>query len=157
MRGTGIYHPLFATHPRNGIESSMTDEIRISKPTGVRSKWVPGSNGGDFDSDAYEVIYEGMGRVQPNLDWRARDRNFASELTGTTTIRVQVPVHGNRLTDDGTIPLIAKDYLVELINTPDEENGWLKGTPIIVRNATQATQKWLRTMIADTGTRSTDG
>lgn len=154
MRGTGIYHPLFATHPRNGLTTSMTDRVEIYKPTGVRSNWVPGEG---ISEEGYELIYRGQGRVQPNLDWRARDRNMASELTGTQTIRVQVPVRGNELRSDKECPLIAKDYLVVMIDTPANENGWLKGTPIIVRNATQATQKWIRTMIADTGTRSTDG
>jgi len=160
MRATGIYHPLFATHPRPGLETSMTDLIEIRKPLGTAAQWVPGAG---MDGNDYELVYRGIGRVQPNIDWRARDRNHSGELNATLAVRVQTPFGKNEVgairdVDDNIIsygpdPLLAKDYMVNVISSeaPDAEP-LLKYT-FIIRNAVQASQKWLRTFLADTGTR----
>lgn len=155
MRGTGIYHPKFSTHPTAGLETSMTDYVAIYKPTGIGPSWTPDEG---ISDDSFEIIYRGMGRVQPNIDWRARDRNFANELTATQATRVQIKFFGNELTDDHSVPEIFKDYRVVLI-TPggSDRNEWLAGSSMIVRNAEQASQKWVRSMLCDTGTREHGG
>lgn len=152
MRGTGIFHPKFSTHPTPGLETSMTDLVRIYKPTGESAQWAPGEG---ITNDGFELVYEGMGRVQPNIDWRARDRNFANELTATQASRVQIMFNGNKLPgSDGAVPEIYKDYRVVLVEPGgSERNEWMTGLSMIVRNAEQASQKWVRTMLCDHGTR----
>lgn len=160
MRQAQIFHPLFATHPRAGLETSMQDFIEISKPTGQRSDWVPGQG---IAPGAYELVYRGPGRVQPNIDWRARDRNHSGELNAILAVRVQTPfgknlvgavldVNGEVVTY-GPDQLIAKDYIVRVISSraPDAEQ--LQKHEFVIRNAVQASEKWLRTYLADTGTR----
>lgn len=163
MRATGIYHPLFATHPRLGLETSMTDLIEIRKPTGDPAQWVPGQG---MEGDAYELVYRGPARVQPNIDWRARDRNHAGELTATLAVRIQTPFGKNEigqvLDGDGEVvsygddPLISKDYMVNVISSSAPDAEPLTEYTFVVRNAVQASEKWLRTFLADTGTRAVE-
>lgn len=149
MRSTGIFHPLFATHPRVGIVTSMTDRIEIRKPTGDYPTWVPGQ---PMQPGAYEVVYRGPARVQPNLDWRARDRKIGGELDATTAARIQLPFGGNEV-NGGEDPFIAKDYMVRVLSSEAANSESLQDYNFVVRNALQASQKWLRTILADTGTK----
>lgn len=129
----------------------MTDLVAVYKPLTTVPEWSPTEG---ITNDSYEIIYRGMGRVQPNIDWRARDRNFANELTATQATRVQIKFHGNELTEDGSVPEIFKDYrVVLLVPGGSDRNDWLTGSSMIVRNAEQASQKWVRSMLCDTGTR----
>lgn len=155
MHSTGIFHPRFKYHPRASIESAMPDRIEIYKPTGEAAEWVPGA--GMLDN-AWQIVYRGRARLQPDQDWKARDRNFANELTATMAIRIGIPVRGNELDPlDPLAPLIAKGYKVVVIDADPESKDWTEGTDLIVRNGIQATEKWLRTFVADTGTRVVDG
>lgn len=151
MRRDGIYHPLFATHPRVGLNTSMTDRVEIFKPTGTVVE--PWSLETGIPTGAYELVYRGPARVQPNIDWRARDRNYAGELTATMACRVQLPIGGNELGED---VMISKDYQVQVIATGADAAPWLHEYAFVVRNAMQASQKWLYTFMADAGTRIVD-
>lgn len=150
MRQPQIFHPLFATRPRAGIETSMTDRIEIREPTGDYPAWVPGTG---IAAGAYNAVYRGPGRVQPNLDWRARDRKIGGELDATTAARVQIPFGKNEL---GADPHIAKDYQVVVLSSTGKDSASLQDYTFVVRNALQASQKWLRTFLADTGTKIVD-
>lgn len=151
MHGTGIFHPNFKYHPRASIESAMRDRIEIYEPTGIAPSWSPDTG---MTGDAWRIVYRGRARLQPDQDWKARDRNFANELTATMAIRIGIPVRGNELNPDNPIaPFIGKGYKVIVIDADPESKDWIEGTDLIVRNPLQATQKWLRTFVADTGTR----
>lgn len=155
MRGTGIFHPQFKYHARPTVESAMRDRIEIFEPTGQPAQWVPGQG---MTDNVWRLVYRGPARLQPDQDWKARDRNFASEHTAVLAIRIGIPVHGNELDPaDPTAPFIAKGYKVVVIDPDPESAEWLEGSDLIIRNPLQATQKWLRTFVADTGTRFTDG
>lgn len=163
MRSTGIFHPLFATHPRLGLETSMTDYIEIREPTGDYPTWVPGE---PIGAGTYVAVYRGPARVQPNLDWRARDRKIGGELDATQAVRIQIPFGRNEVGatyDAGVIvnygddPFVAKDYIVHVISSQAESSESLQDYTFVVRNAIQASQKWLRNFLADTGTKVIDG
>lgn len=133
----------------------MRDRIEIYEPTGVAAEWVPGEGMVD---NAWRIVYRGRARLQPDQDWKARDRNFANELTSTMAVRIGIPVRGNELDPaEPLAPLIAKGYKVVVIDADPESADWTEGTDLIVRTAIQATEKWLRTFVADTGTRVVDG
>lgn len=151
MRGTGIYHPKFAAHPALGLVTSMTDTLEIYKPTGAQPTWNPLDG---IENNGFELIYRGPGRAQPQIDWRARDRNFANELTATEGVRVQIPFGRNELTDDGSVGEIFKDYKVVITASNSSVNAPMIGQTLIVSNALQAGQHWLRSMMCTTGTRS---
>ena len=151
MRQPKIFHAQFAVHPRPGINTSMTDRIEIYKPTGKQPQWVPGQ---PMPDGAFELVYRGFGRIQPNLDWRARDRKHAGELDATQAVRVQFPIGGNELGPD---VMVAKDYKVVCIEPGADAAPWITKYEFMVRNATQASQKWLFTILCDTGTRIVGG
>lgn len=133
----------------------MPDRIEIYEPTGEAAKWVPGTGMAD---NAWRLVYRGKARLQPDQDWKARDRNFANELTSTMAMRIGIPVRGNELDPTNPIaPFIAKGYKVVVIDADPESATWSEGSDLIIRSAIQATEKWLRTFVADTGTRVVDG
>lgn len=133
----------------------MRDRIEIYEPTGEAAEWVPGVGMAD---NAWRLVYRGKARLQPDQDWKARDRNFANEHTATMAMRIGIPVRGNELDPANPLaPFIAKGYKVVVIDADPESEDWTQGSDMIVRNPIQATEKWLRTFVADTGTRFTDG
>lgn len=155
MHGTGIFHPQFKYHPRPSIETAMMDRIEIYEPTGKPAQWTPGVG---MNDDSWRIVYRGRARLQPDQDWKARDRNFANEHTATLGVRIGIPVQGNELDPaDPIAPFIGKGYKVVVIDPSPESKDWIEGTDLIVRNPLQATQKWLRTFVADTGTRQVNG
>lgn len=155
MHGTGIFHPQFKYHPRRSIDQAMPDRIEIYAPTGVQPEWTPD---GGMSADTYELVYRGNARIQPDQDWKARDRNFANELTSVLGLRIGIPVRGNELTPDKAAPFLSKNWKVVVIEPSEETQQFIPlEADIIVRTAIQASEKWLRTFVADVGTRSTDG
>lgn len=161
MRNNTIYHPLFATHPRNSLYTGMTDRVEILRPTDVRSEaW---SLNGGIVTPAFVPVYIGRARVQPNIDWRARDREHAGELNSTIAARIQIPIGENEFgatyDDDGELvsygpdPIISKNFKVHVLSSESDASPGLPEYEFIVRNALQASKKWLYTFLADTGTK----
>lgn len=160
MRRGGAFHPQFFYHARPVIDSLMIARVQVSKPTGELASWT----GTGMTNNAYEVVWEGHARIQPNKDWRARTREFAGEFDATQAIRVQLPVAQNELgavrDDKGKIvsygpdPEFAKDYIVQVIDSRVKGTERLEGGQYTVRNAISSSNAWVYNLLCDTGTKA---
>lgn len=156
--GTGVFHPNFFYMPRRTVETPMIARVRVAKPTGNPSEWVPGvgMSGGN-----YETMWEGRARLQPNKDWRARPREQVGEFEAVHAIRVQLPIgkneYGATVVDGKTIyapdPMFAKDWVVHVLDTRVIGAQNLEGDRYYIRNAKNSANLWLYNLLCDTGTK----
>lgn len=142
----GMFHPDFAYHVRPTVNSAQLAKVKVYKPTGVRATWTPGDGMSD---DSYELVWQGQGRIQPDLDWRARNRDFSGEQTGVIAVRVQLPIGGNELGDDVTF---AANYRVNIEYMPNSGGNTMVGKTLYVRNATMSSNAWLYNLLCDSDT-----
>lgn len=160
-RTLGAFHPQFFYHARPVVESTMLAGVNIYRPTGNQSTWTPGEG---MSTDAYELVWMGDARIQPNKDWRARDREFAGEFDATHAVRIQIPMQKNRLgavvDTDGRIisygPEVEfhKDFYVKVTATYVKGTEELINTRYTVRNAVNSSNAWVHNLLCDTGTKS---
>lgn len=132
---------------------------QVFTPTGQETTWVAGVGNQD---NAYEQVWEGRLRVQPNIDWRARARNFAGEFDATMATRISLPMHENRFgavfNPDGSVKTYAPDPVFSLgdVVVVTQVNGQgqrtLLGKRYTVRNALPSTNMWEHDLLTDVGT-----
>lgn len=160
-RNLGVFHPRFFYHARPTVESTMLAAVNIYRPTGEQSEWVPGVG---MDDDAYELVWQGDARIQPNIDWRARDREFAGEFDATHAVRIQVPIGKNKLgavygnngeiIEYGPDPEFYKDFVVRTMASYVKGTEKLVGMRYTVRNALNSSNAWVHNLLCDTGTKT---
>lgn len=156
----GIFHPRFYYHARPVVESPMITKLELYKPTGAHPEWTAADS---VTTSPFELVWKGLGRVQPNKDWRAREREFANEFNATQAVRIQFPIGRNllgatydgdgKLTAYGDDPAIKKDYMVEVISSAITGTEDLVGMRFFVRNAINSGNSWVHSLLCDTGTR----
>jgi len=156
----GAFHPLFAYYPRTALQGTQETLIEVYAPTGQLAEWTPGVGMSDTTTT---LVWRGHGRVQPNIDWRARDRDFAGELTATHAVRVQLGINKNhvgavldgagKIVTYGDDPTFAKDFIVKVVETQVSGAQGLVGLPMVVRNALVSDMPWVYNLLCDAGTR----
>jgi hypothetical protein len=158
MRAGGFFHPNYATHVRPTVNSSQIARVEVFKPTGEHPSWEPGVG---MENNLLELVWLGQGRVQPNIDWRARVRNFSGEYDATHAVRVQLPIGKNEFGGEkingewvkyGEDPNFSMGYVVRVKETPVAGTELLFGRDYTVRNALPSSNMWLYNLLCDTGT-----
>lgn len=160
LNNQGIFHPLFAYHPRNALAGSQQTLVEVYKPTGGVSEWVPGVG---MEDNTLALVWRGYARVQPNIDWRARVRDHGNEFNATHAVRIQlgigVNLHGATYDVDGKVtaygadPTFAKDFVVRVVESEVTGTQGLMDKAFVVRNALTNDQTWLYNLLCDTGTK----
>jgi len=160
LNSRGVFHPLFAYHPRPTVEGTQHTLVEIYKPTGGVAEWIPGEGMAD---NTTALVWRGYARVQPNIDWRARPRDHGNEFDATHAVRIQLGIGKNLLgavrDDNGQItaygddPLFAKDFVVRVVEAPVSGTEGLLNKAFVVRNALTNDTTWQYNLLCDTGTK----
>lgn len=160
LNGKGIFHPLFAYHPRHALAGSQQTLVEVYKPTGGVANWVPGVG---MEDNTIALVWRGYARVQPNIDWRARTRDHGNEFNAIHAVRIQMSIGRNlfgaiydtngKLIEYGEDPEFAKDYVVRVVESKVSGTEALVGKDFVVRNALTNDQAWLYNLLCDTGTK----
>ena len=129
---------------------------------------IPGDPGKErMDLDTGEVtggkpipLWKGYATVTPNMDWRARNRRWAFEDTGTHAYRVQLMhIDMNQLVDEDDWGKPEKrvsfgeGLLVEILSNRANEKS--VGFTMVVRNAQVDNNQWQPTLLCDADTGDT--
>ena len=160
LNSKGVFHPLFAYHPRHALAGSQQTLVEVFAPTGGVAEWVPGTGMSD---NTIELVWRGYARVQPNIDWRARTREHGNEFNAIHAVRIQLSIgknlHGATLDGNGKVltygddPTFAKDFVVRVVESSVSGTQGLIGKDFVVRNALTNDQTWLYNLLCDTGTK----
>lgn len=164
MRVGGIFHPNFFYAPRRTVESGEIVKIKIYAPAPEGGEWVPGV-GLEVEGDT--LLWEGLGRYQPNKDWRARPREVQFEYDAVQAVRIQIPIGKNqfgavwdtnlkRYTKYGVDPHFVKDMRVEVVSGPVLGFESSEGKNLYIRNAIQTQNLWQYNLLCDTKTGGTE-
>lgn len=154
----GIFHPLFAYHPRHALAGSQQTLVEVYKPTGGVAEWVPGTGMSD---NTLELVWRGYARVQPNIDWRARTRDHGNEFNAIHAVRIQLGIGKNyvgaTIGPNGLVygpdPTFAKDFVVRVVESEVSGTQGLIGKDFVVRNALTNDKTWLYNLLCDAGTK----
>lgn len=160
MRVGGVFHPDFFYAPRRTVETAALTHIKIYALTPNGAEWEPGV-GLVVEDDT--LVWEGLGRFQPNKDWRARPREVQFEFDAMQAVRIQIPIGKNRVgavyddlrgryTSYGTDPHFIKDMRVEVIGGPVKGFEIIEGDNLYIRNALQSQNLWHYNLLCDTKT-----
>jgi hypothetical protein len=160
LNSRGIFHPLFATHPRTTVNSAQLARVEVYEPTGNTADWTPGVGIAD---NLETLVWKGQARVQPNKDWRARPREFGGEFDATHAIRVQLGIGknevgatldvDNKIVTYGPDVMFHKDFIVVPIFLPVNGTEVMEGQKLYVRNAEISSNAWVYNLLCDTGTK----
>jgi hypothetical protein len=160
LNNKGIFHPLFAYHPRNALAGSQQTLVEVRKPTGASAQWTPGVG---MANTTLALVWRGYARVQPNIDWRARTRDHGNEFNATHAVRIQLGIGKNlvgatfdvdgSVLEYGVDPEFAKDYVVTIVESNVTGTQGLVGKDFVVRNALHNDQTWVYNLLCDTGTK----
>lgn len=159
MRRGGVYHPKYIQHVQPSVNTTMRAKCVIFRQGGDRDQWVPGQ--GNVARDLPQ-IWAGSCRIQPNIDWRARVRDFEGEYDATMAVRFDLPMHKNEfgavLDADGKIVTYADDPvfefgdLIEVTQIAGPGQHTLLDKSFVVRNALPSTEMFQHNLLCDVGT-----
>lgn len=159
MRTPTVFHPQYMTHVAPSVNGTMIAYGKIYRSNASLPDWEPGVGN---VTDPYLQIWEGNMRVQPNIDWRARTREFQGEYDATMATRFNLPFHKNMwgavLNADGTVNTYAPDpkfafgdiIEVTVVNGPGQRT--LLGKRYTVRMALPSTNMFQHDLLTDVGT-----
>ena len=158
LNARGVFHPAFFYHARPVVNSAQPAFVRIYAPTGNVANWTPGTG---MANNKETLVWEGSARLQPNLGWRARPREFAGEYDATHAVLIQVPMGKNQLgmvvRPDKSIQYGAdvsffKDFVVRVVDSPVVGTDELELLTYTVRNAIISSNAWSYQLLCDVGT-----
>lgn len=122
--------------------------IEIFRPAPQDSEPVFDPTTGTWSGGAPLYLFRGNARVQPNKDWRARNREFAREETAEHAVRVQVEFGSNKIDgSDGVLPEFRLGDRVRVISSPHDTA--LQDYIFTVRNPISSSNAWLRNLLCD--------
>lgn len=151
LRGRGTLDPRYFRAGTRVIEGDMTALIKILRPNDGTAEPVWSDEAGEWIEPADTLIWRGMARIQPNKDWRARNREFAFENTAEHAVRVQLNVYKNFMVPREQWPAPAVDIqhadIVEIERNPNDPI--LEKYVLSVRNGIPASDNWHRTLLCD--------
>lgn len=159
MRRGSVFDPRMIDHVQPTVNSLLPARCQVFRPNGTRPGWEPGVGN---TPGAFDQIWEGDCRVQPNIDWRARVRDFEGEYDATMAVRFNLPFHKNEFgaTRD------ANNKIIEYANDPEFALGdsivvlslggpgerTLLDKRFTVRNALPSTTMFQHNLLTDVGT-----
>jgi hypothetical protein len=158
MRRGGVFDPRMVKHVQPSLNTTLKAKAKIYRP-GARPEWEPGM-GNKEPTDTQ--IWAGDVRVQPNIDWRARVRDFGGEYDATMAVRFDLPMHKNEygatFDTDGKVIHFADDpvfafgdrIVVTELAGPGQRT--LLDKVYTVRNALPSTTMFQHNLLCDVGT-----
>lgn len=159
MRRGSVFDPRFITHVQPTVNGFMTARCKVFRPNQNRPGWVPGVGNTD---GAFDQIWEGICRAQPNIDWRARVRDFEGEYDATMAVRIDLPMNMNEygatrdvngnITRYGADPNFALGDLVNIVKVAGPGQDTLLNKEFTVRNALPSTTMFQHNLLCDVGT-----
>ena len=107
-------------------------------------------------------VWQGWANVTPNVDWRARNREWAGEVTGVHAYRVQLlHIDKNELVpqdlwgEPSQRVSFAEGMRVQIDEMATDTR--IEGLKLVVRNAQIDTLNWQVTLLCDVETGDTNG
>lgn len=159
MRRGGVFDPRYVSHVQPTLNTTLPAKCAIYRPTTERPGWEPGVGNTD---GAFVQIWAGDCRVQPNINWRARVRDFEGEYDATMAVLFVLPMHKNEfgatLGPDGKIidysndPEFALGDSIVLTRTSGPGQRTLLDKRYTVRNALPSTDMFQHALLTDVGT-----
>lgn len=122
--------------------------VEIFRPAAQDDDPIFNPDTGEWTGGQPTYLFQGRARVQPNKDWRARNREFAREETAEHAVRVQVEFGSNTLDgSDGALPEFRIGDRVKVTYSPHDEA--LKDYLFTIRNPISSSNAWLRNLLCD--------
>ena len=160
LNNRGVFHPLFAYHPRITVDGTQDTLVEVYAPTGKTAEWVPGQG---MTDNTTALVWRGYARIQPNIDWRARPRDHGNEFDAIHAVRIQLGIGKNllgavrdaegKIVSYGADPHFAKDFVLRVVESPVSGTEGLMDKAFVVRNALTNDKTWQYNLLCDTGTK----
>lgn len=151
LRGRGTLDPRYFRHATPVIEGDMTARIIVLRPHDGTQEPVWNDVTETWEMPENAPVWRGMARIQPNKDWRARNREFALETSAEHAVRVQMNIFKNWLVPKPEWPAppvdIQHGYIIEIEDNPNDRV--LENYLMTVRNPMGASDNWHRTLLCD--------
>lgn len=153
-------HPLFMYASYYPLQLLANTKVSIfTEPDTLSYGW---SEEAGLSFDYNNPIWQGWTNITPNVDWRARNREWAGTVTGVHAYRVQL-LHIDKnevLSRDiwGKPEMrvsFAEGMRVRVDEMPTDPR--VEGLKLVVRNAQVDTLNWQVTLLCDIATGETNG
>lgn len=153
-------HPLFMYASYYPLQLLANTKVSIySTPDTVSYDWTAEDGLSAKDN---RPVWTGWANVTPNVDWRARNREWAGAVTGVHAYRVQLlHLDKNELVpqdlwgDPAQRVSFAEGMRVQIDEMPTDTR--IEGLKLVVRNAQIDTLNWQVTLLCDVETGDTNG
>ena len=153
-------HPLFVTLAHYPLELLTNSKISVYPTTdSVEHEWDPEHG---LHNQENLPIWVGWANVTPNVDWRARNREWAGEVTGVHAYRIQLlHIDKNEIVnrhvwgDPEMRVSFAEGMRVVINESPADPRQ--NGLKLVVRNAVFDSLQWQPTLLCDFETGDTNG
>lgn len=153
-------HPLFMDAAYYPLQLLANSRVSIySYPDVVEYEWDPDAG---LSSQPNKPVWRGWANVTPNVDWRARNREWGEEVTGVHAYRVQLMhIDKNELVEkdmwgDPSLRVsFAEGMRVQINDMPTDKR--VEGLKLVVRNSITDSLFWQPTLLCDIETGDTNG
>ena len=153
-------HPLFMDAAYYPLQLLANSRVAVYKtPDVAEHDWDPDKG---LSSTPNKPIWRGWANVTGNIDWRARNREWAGEVTGVHAYRVQLMhIDKNEMVaqdmwgDPSLRVSFAEGMRVQIIDMPTDKR--VEGLKLVVRNAMTDSLFWQPTLLCDIETGDTNG
>lgn len=151
-------HPLFLYASYYPLQLLANTKVSIYEtPDTVSYEWT--AEDGLSAKDNHPV-WQGWANITPNVDWRARNREWAGEVTGVHAYRVQLlHLDKNELVsqdlwgEPSVRVSFAEGMRVQVDEMPTDTR--VEGLKLVIRNAQVDTLNWQVTLLCDVETGDT--
>ncbi len=153
-------HPLFMYAAYYPLQLLANTKVSIYETTDTVSYDWTAEDG--LSAKDNHPVWQGWANVTPNVDWRARNREWAGEVTGVHAYRVQLlHLDKNELVpqdlwgEPSQRVSFAEGMRVQIDEMPTDTR--IEGLKLVVRNAQIDTLNWQVTLLCDVETGDTNG
>lgn len=153
-------HPLFMYASYYPLQLLANTKVSIYETTDTVSYDWTAEDG--LSAKDNHPVWQGWANVTPNVDWRARNREWAGEVTGVHAYRVQLlHLDKNELVpqdlwgEPSQRVSFAEGMRVQIDEMPTDTR--VEGLKLVVRNAQVDTLNWQVTLLCDVETGDTNG
>lgn len=153
-------HPLFMYASYYPLQLLANTKVSIYETTDTVSYDWTAEDG--LSAKDNHPVWQGWANVTPNVDWRARNREWAGEVTGVHAYRVQLlHLDKNELVprdlwgEPSQRVSFAEGMRVQIDEMPTDTR--IEGLKLVVRNAQIDTLNWQVTLLCDVETGDTNG
>lgn len=151
-------HPLFMYASYYPLQLLANTKVSVYEtPDTLSYDWTPDDGLSAKDN---RPVWTGWANVTPNVDWRARNREWAGEVTGVHAYRVQLlHLDKNELVpqdlwgEPSQRVSFAEGMRVQVDEMPTDTR--VEGLKLVVRNAQVDTLNWQVTLLCDVETGDT--